>query len=205
MNPAAARTRRTSSANSGELCRVSRAMTHDRGASGPLARRDVIGQAPGALGDRPVVQDVGADRVHLAPPAAGAELEDGVEGVVEHLPAARPRCPRRAGPDSERTGGSVSQRRMLAAAEAESSPAASAWADPGECVFGCGHPEDPPHRRPRQPAMGPDSRSGLAVVGLRHPGTKANPIRRPEQAAGPVAAASEHRASGLERAAVRSS
>ena len=90
-------------ANSGELCRVSRAMTHDRGASAPLAWRDVIGQPAGTLGDRPLVEDVGADRVHLAPTAAGAELEDGVEGVVEHLPVGRPRCPRPAGRDRRRT------------------------------------------------------------------------------------------------------
>ena len=40
----------------------------------------------------------------LPAPAAGAELEDGVEGVVERLPAAGLRCPRPAGRDRRRTG-----------------------------------------------------------------------------------------------------
>ena len=72
-----------------EWCRVSRAITQRPRASAPFFAGDVVGQAPRALGHRPLVQDVGADRVHLAPPPAGAELEHGVEGIVELRPAAR--------------------------------------------------------------------------------------------------------------------
>ena len=87
LKPAAASTRAQSSANSAEWCRVSWAITHDRRESAALSRGHIVGQAAGALGDRPLVEDVGADRVHLAAPAAGAELEHRVEGVVELLPA----------------------------------------------------------------------------------------------------------------------
>ena len=51
-----------------------------------LARRHIVGQSPRALGDRPLVEDVGADRVHLAAPAAGAKLEHGVKGIVKLVP-----------------------------------------------------------------------------------------------------------------------
>ena len=136
LNPAAARTRAQSSANSGELCRVSRAITHDRGVPLPCGR-DVVGQAAGTLGDRPLVQDVGADRVHHAPPAAGAELEDGVEGVVEDFPPACGDILEQPGRYRAK-GLSVNHRPIAAAAEAESAPVAR----PGprcQCVFDCGH------------------------------------------------------------------
>ncbi len=86
MNPAAARTR----AEPGELGRVVPRVERDHarpGRVGPLAIGDVVGQAAGALGDRPLVQDVGPDRVHPAATAARAELDDRVEGVVEDRPA----------------------------------------------------------------------------------------------------------------------
>src|SRR6185503_6375303 len=40
------------------------------------------------LSNRPVIDDVAADGVHLASPAAGTERDDGPEGVVELLPFA---------------------------------------------------------------------------------------------------------------------
>ena len=151
MNPAAASTRAQSSANSGELCRVSRAITHDRGDVRPLARRDVVGQAPGALGDRPLVEDVRADRVHHAPPAAGAELEDGVEGVVEHLPA--------PGGDVLQQPGTVARERTSRSTSGgcgrgrrgERLPAASAWPTLDKCVIGGAHALN--LRRPRELAL----------------------------------------------------
>ena len=48
-----------------------------------LAGGDIVGQSARALGDRPFVEDIGADRVHLPAAAARAELEDRVKGVVE--------------------------------------------------------------------------------------------------------------------------
>src|SRR5438105_2075653 len=53
-----------------------------------LSRRDVIGQASGALADGAVVQDVCPDRIHLAAPPARAELQYGVESVVQNFPMA---------------------------------------------------------------------------------------------------------------------
>ena len=54
----------------------------------PLGPGDVVGQPPSALGDGPGVEDVRPDRVHLTPTASRAELQNGVERVVEHLPTA---------------------------------------------------------------------------------------------------------------------
>ena len=51
-----------------------------------LARSHIVGQSPRALGDRPLVEDIGADRVHLAAAAAGAKLEHGVKGIVKLVP-----------------------------------------------------------------------------------------------------------------------
>ena len=139
LKPAAASTRAQSSANSAEWCRVSWAITHDRGDRCALASGHVVGQAPGALGDRPVVQDVGADRVHLAAPAAGAELEHGVEGVVELLASGLARCPRAAGPGTARTAASVSQRPMFAASRRGNLASRLGMREPCERVFGCDH------------------------------------------------------------------
>ena len=52
-----------------------------------LARGHIVGQSAGAFGDRALVEHIGADRVHLAAPAAGAKLEHGVKRVVELTPA----------------------------------------------------------------------------------------------------------------------
>ncbi len=87
--PAAARTRAQSSR---ELGRVVPGVAGDHARPrriGPFFPRDVIGQAPRALGHGPIVQDIGTDRVHLTAAPTGAELEHGVKGIVKHLPAPR--------------------------------------------------------------------------------------------------------------------
>ena len=80
-----------------------------------LARGHIIGQSPGALGDRPFVEDIGADRVHLAAAAAGPEFEHGVKSIVELGP---PSCSMSSSSRARYlvNGASVSQRRILAAA-----------------------------------------------------------------------------------------
>ena len=51
-----------------------------------LASRHIVSQAPRTLGDRPLVEHIGADRVHHSAPAAGAKLEDREERVVKDFP-----------------------------------------------------------------------------------------------------------------------
>ncbi len=55
---------------------------------GVVAQRvfHVVGQPLGALADGAVVDGVGSNGVHLAPPPARAERNNGPEGVVELLP-----------------------------------------------------------------------------------------------------------------------
>ena len=70
----------------GELGRVMARVPGDRATPRrlrPFPGRHVIGQAPRALRDRPLVEDVRTDRVHLAATATRAELEHPEEGVVE--------------------------------------------------------------------------------------------------------------------------
>lgn len=87
LNPAAASTRAQSSPNSGELWRESRNHTRT-GLIPSLVGRHIVGQAAGALGDRPFVEHIRPDRVHHASPSAGAEFEDREERVVEDFPPA---------------------------------------------------------------------------------------------------------------------
>ena len=88
LNPAAASTRAQSSPNSAELCaRVARDHTRT-GLIPSLVGRHIVGQAAGALGDRPFVEHIRPDRVHHASPSAGAEFEDREERVVEDFPPA---------------------------------------------------------------------------------------------------------------------
>ena len=49
---------------------------------------DVIGQALHAFGHGAIVDGIGADGIHFAAAAGGAEGNDGPEGVVEFLPLA---------------------------------------------------------------------------------------------------------------------
>ena len=139
----------------GELRRVVPGVAGDHARSRrirPLAGRDVIGQAPGALGDRPLVEHVRADRIHHAPPAARAELQHGEEGVVEGLPPARGDVLEKPGTIAlERTLGQPAANRGRGRGGKLSG--GLRLADPGECVFGCGHAGDPPRRRPREPAF----------------------------------------------------
>ena len=86
-----------------------------------LARSHIVGQSARALGDRPLVEDIGADRIHLAAPAAGAKLEHGVKGIVKLVPSFvldvfEQRLRYLA------NGASVSQRRIFADADAEIRP-----------------------------------------------------------------------------------
>jgi len=77
-----------------ELCKLRRvvarvARDHTRtGVIASLVSRHIVGQAAGALGDRPFVEHIRADRVHHASPSAGAEFEDREERVVEDFPPA---------------------------------------------------------------------------------------------------------------------
>lgn len=85
-----ARRRQDSGTELGELRRVVPCVaSDDAGATGidPFAFDDVIGQSARTFGHRPLVQDVGPDRIHLSASTASAELEHGVERVVERLPA----------------------------------------------------------------------------------------------------------------------
>ena len=113
----------------GEFRRVVAAVAGDHARLGrvlPLAARHVIGQAAGAFGDRPLVEDVRADGIHHPPPAPRAEFQDGEEGVVERLPPAGGDVLEQPGPVLQKRA-SVNQRRMAAAAVSESSPGCSAW------------------------------------------------------------------------------
>ncbi len=85
MNPAAARTR----AELGEVFRIVATVAGDHARLRrvlSLATDDVIGQASGTFGDRPVIEDVRTHGIHHSPPAAGAELQNSEKGVVQDLP-----------------------------------------------------------------------------------------------------------------------